>query len=141
MTCIHCANFHKDIYPKIKEKYIDTNIIKFVFRDFPLDKQALFASVLAKCAPKKKYFDFVKLILTTQEKWISNDESFMDKLKNPKYREHFDKTTFVENLDFQDVIEKYDFMLRSPSINIPMPSVIRLKKYARFKTKNIIISR
>ena len=31
---------------------------------------------------KKKYFDFVKLILTTQEKWISNDESFMDKLKN-----------------------------------------------------------
>ena len=82
MTCIHCANFHKDIYPKIKEKYIDTNIIKFVFRDFPLDKQALFASVLAKCAPKKKYFDFVKLIFTTQEKWISNDESFMDKLKN-----------------------------------------------------------
>ena len=33
---------------------------------------------------------------------------FMDKLKNPKYREHFDKITFVENLDFQDVIEKYD---------------------------------
>lgn len=33
---------------------------------------------------------------------------FMDKLKNPKYRAHFDKITFVENLDFQDVIEKYD---------------------------------
>jgi len=33
---------------------------------------------------------------------------FMDKLKNPKYREHFDKITFVENMDFQEVIEKYD---------------------------------
>ena len=33
---------------------------------------------------------------------------FMDKLKHPKYREHFDKITFVENLDFQEVIEKYD---------------------------------
>ncbi len=33
---------------------------------------------------------------------------FMDKLKNPKYREHFDKITFVENMDFQDVVEKYD---------------------------------
>ena len=33
---------------------------------------------------------------------------FMDKLKNPKYREHFDRITFVENMDFQDVIEKYD---------------------------------
>jgi len=33
---------------------------------------------------------------------------FMDKLKNPKYREHFDKITFVENLDFEDVVKKYD---------------------------------
>jgi DNA adenine methylase len=33
---------------------------------------------------------------------------FMDKLKHPKYREHFDKITFVESLDFQDVIEKFD---------------------------------
>jgi DNA adenine methylase len=33
---------------------------------------------------------------------------FMDKLKNPTYREHFDKITFVENLDFEDVVKKYD---------------------------------
>ena len=82
MTCSHCANFHKEVYPKIKENYIDTNKIKFIFRDFPLDKQALFGSVLAKCAPKEKYFDFVKLILNTQKKWISSDNAFQDKLKN-----------------------------------------------------------
>ena len=33
---------------------------------------------------------------------------FMDKLKNPEYRKHFDKITFVENEDFSVVIEKYD---------------------------------
>lgn len=33
---------------------------------------------------------------------------FMDKLKHPEYRKHFDKITFVENLDFQAVVEKYD---------------------------------
>ena len=33
---------------------------------------------------------------------------FMDKLKHPKYREHFDKITFVENMDFAEVIKKYD---------------------------------
>ena len=82
MTCVHCANFHKTVYPKIKENFIDTNKIKYIYRDFPLDKQALFGSVLAKCAPKEKYFDFVKIILTTQEKWISNDDTFMDKLIN-----------------------------------------------------------
>lgn len=33
---------------------------------------------------------------------------FMDKLKNPKYRKLFDRITSVENLDFEDVIKKYD---------------------------------
>ena len=33
---------------------------------------------------------------------------FMDKLKHPEYRKHFDKITFVENLDFENVVEKYD---------------------------------
>jgi DNA adenine methylase len=33
---------------------------------------------------------------------------FMDKLKNQKYREHIDRITFVENMDFQEVVEKYD---------------------------------
>lgn len=33
---------------------------------------------------------------------------FMDKLKNPKFREHYDRITFVENSDFEDVMFKYD---------------------------------
>jgi DNA adenine methylase len=33
---------------------------------------------------------------------------FMDKLKNKKYIEHFKKITFVENMDFEEVIRKYD---------------------------------
>lgn len=33
---------------------------------------------------------------------------FMDKLKNPKFREHYERITFVENMDFQDVVQKYD---------------------------------
>ena len=33
---------------------------------------------------------------------------FMDKLKNPQYRKHFDKLTFVESMDFEEVVKKYD---------------------------------
>lgn len=33
---------------------------------------------------------------------------FMDKLKNPKYVEHYNRITFIENMDFEDVIRKYD---------------------------------
>ena len=82
MTCDHCANFHKNIFPEIYEKYIQTGKVKFIFRDFPLDKQALFAAILANCAPKEKYFDFVKLIFNTTQKWVSVEDEFLKKLKN-----------------------------------------------------------
>jgi DNA adenine methylase len=33
---------------------------------------------------------------------------FMDKLRHPEYRAHLEKITFVESMDFQEVVEKYD---------------------------------
>jgi len=47
-------------------------------------------------------------------KYRSKYLAFRDKLSNPKWLEHFSKLTNVENLDFQNVIEKYD----SPSTYI-----------------------
>jgi len=47
-------------------------------------------------------------------KYRSKFLAFRDKLSNPKWVEHFLKITNVENLDFQQVIEKYD----SPSTYI-----------------------
>ena len=140
MTCHHCADFHKEIYPKIKENYIDTNKIKFIFRNFPLDKQALFASVLVKCAPKDKYFDFVKLILGTQKKWISNDETFIDKLKNigklaglneTKINECFKNEQLVDNIlkISSDAEKKYN-------INSTPSFIINEKKYSAMSYEN-----
>ena len=140
MTCIHCANFHKEVYPKIKENYIDTNKIKYIFRDFPLDKQALFGSVLARCAPREKYFDFVKLILETQKKWISNDETFIDKLKNigklaglneTKINECFKNEQLVDNIlkISSDGEKKYN-------INSTPSLIINEKKYSAMSYEN-----
>ena len=140
MTCIHCANFHKEVYPKIKENYIDTNKIKFIFRDFPLDKQALFGSVLARCAPREKYFDFVKLILETQKKWISNDETFINKLKNigklaglneTKINECFKNEQLVDNIlkISSDGEKKYNIS-STPSL------IINEKKYSAMSYEN-----
>ena len=41
MTCSHCAAFHKDVWPAVKAKYVDTGKAKFVLREFPLDRLAL----------------------------------------------------------------------------------------------------
>jgi DNA adenine methylase len=41
-------------------------------------------------------------------KYNSKFDSFKNKLVNPKWQAYFDKITVVENMDFEDVIKKYD---------------------------------
>jgi len=69
LTCNHCATFHSEIYPLIKEKYIDTGKIYFIYEEFPLNGPALFGSMIARCMPKERYVGFIDLLLKNQEKW------------------------------------------------------------------------
>jgi hypothetical protein len=56
LTCPHCAAFHTDTLPAIKERYIDTGQAKIIYRDFPLEQNALYAAVIAHCAGPDRYF-------------------------------------------------------------------------------------
>lgn len=69
MTCPHCATFHRDTFPALKRDYIDTGKVYFVFRDFPLDRYALQASMLARCAGKERYFGFIDVLFEQQSSW------------------------------------------------------------------------
>jgi protein-disulfide isomerase len=71
-SCPHCAAFYKDVFPKIKADYIDTGKIKFIFREFPHNQQALAAFMLARCSPKEKYFPLIDVFFKTQEAWVPN---------------------------------------------------------------------
>lgn len=74
LTCPHCARFHAETYPKIKEKYIDTGKVKLEFRDFPLDQWALRAAAMARCVPSKHYAAMIDVLMKQQESWArSND--------------------------------------------------------------------
>ncbi len=54
LTCSHCAAFHKDAWPAIKAKYVDTGKAKFILREFPLDPLSIGAFMLARCAGPKR---------------------------------------------------------------------------------------
>jgi protein-disulfide isomerase len=69
-SCPHCAAFHKDVYPKLKTDYIDTGKVRFIFREFPLNDPALAAFMVARCAPKEKYFPLLDVFFSTQATWI-----------------------------------------------------------------------
>ena len=49
LTCGHCANFHKDVYPELKKDFIDKGLVRIEFRNFPLDLAAFNASKIAQC--------------------------------------------------------------------------------------------
>lgn len=69
LTCPHCAAFHKDVLPKLKQDWIDTGKAKLVFRDFPLDSLALGAAMIAQCAPEGRYFPLLGVMFETQGQW------------------------------------------------------------------------
>ena len=76
MTCPHCAAFTMNVFPKLKEEYIDTGKVKFIFREFPLDIKAAAGSMLARCIAKSdsaKYFAVVDLLFKQQADWVMHD--------------------------------------------------------------------
>ncbi len=82
-TCPHCADFHFNIIPKIKEKYINNGKVQLIFIDFPLDQAAFNASKLLHCIEKKEQINFMDTIYENQKKW-ANESSIEDINKNLK---------------------------------------------------------
>ncbi len=69
LTCGHCADFHKEVYPRLKKDFIDTGLIKIEFRSFPLDLAALNASKIAHCKNDGKT-DLLHFLYKNQKKWV-----------------------------------------------------------------------
>ena len=69
LTCSHCANFHKNVFPKLKEEYLDTGLAKIEFRHFPLDIAAFNASKVAQCKNDGN-LDILESLYLNQQKWV-----------------------------------------------------------------------
>jgi protein-disulfide isomerase len=76
MTCPHCAAFNESVFPKIKSEYIDTNKVRYVFREFPLDIKAAAGSMLGRCIAKGdsgKYFAVIDMLFKQQGDWVTKN--------------------------------------------------------------------
>ena len=78
------APIHNEVFPRIKKDYIDSGKIFFTYQDFPLDKFALKASVIARCSGKDKYFSFLKVLYKKQKDWTRSQDPFKSLLKIAK---------------------------------------------------------
>lgn len=69
LTCSHCANFHKNVYPQLKKEYIDTGLAKIEFRHYPLDMAALNASKIAQCKTNQG-LKILESLYLNQQVWV-----------------------------------------------------------------------
>ncbi len=106
MTCGHCKNFHTGVLPELKKKYVDTNKVRFIFREFPLDPRAFAASMLARCAGGDKTFPFVSALFETQADWAFVKENPTPKLFEVAKQAGFTQETFDKCLTDQPLLDK-----------------------------------
>jgi protein-disulfide isomerase len=69
LTCPHCARFAHDTYPKVKAQLIDPGKLYYQFGDFPLDRVALTAAMVARALPPERYEPFILALLASQDRW------------------------------------------------------------------------
>ncbi|OGN45205.1 MAG: thioredoxin [Caulobacterales bacterium RIFCSPHIGHO2_01_FULL_70_19] len=71
VTCPHCAAWQEQVWPQFKAKYVDTNKVRYVFRELPTPPAnvAIAGFAIARCAGEDKYFDVVHAIMESQEEW------------------------------------------------------------------------
>jgi protein-disulfide isomerase len=73
LTCPHCADFHAETLPKLKEEWIDPGKAKLVFRHYPLDRLALAGAMLTNCFEGKRFFAVLDLLFAKQQQWARSD--------------------------------------------------------------------
>ena len=69
LTCSHCADFHKEIYPQLKKDFIDTGLAKIEFRHFPLDVAAFNASKISQCKSNES-LKILNSLYSNQQEWV-----------------------------------------------------------------------
>ena len=142
LTCSHCASFHIDIYPQLKNDYLDTGLAKIEFRHFPLDIAASNASKISQCK-QGRGLEILNSLYSNQQAWVKG--STIDEI-NESLKKFIEKENF--NLDFEKCIknkEIEDFVLndriegvKTFKVNATPTIIINNKKFEKtLNYKNI----
>ena len=107
LTCSHCANFHKNVFPELKKEFLDTGIAKIEFRHFPLDIAAFNASKVAQCKNDGNS-DILERLYANQQKWVKGssiqeaNKNLQKFLKNEGFS--IDFNSCVNNKEIEDFV-------------------------------------
>ena len=142
LTCSHCANFHKDVYPELKNEFIDTGLASIEFRNFPLDMAAFNAAKIAHCKNDGKS-EILHFLDANQSKWVKGkdlsefNQNLRDLIKEQNFNINFDKC--LNNKDMEDhILSDRIEGVKEFQINSTPTIIINNKKFEKSLTfKNL----
>ena len=108
MTCGHCAAFHNNVLPKLKEKYIDTGKARLVFRDFPLDNIAMAVSMLSRCIGGDGSQPFISEMFKRQQDWAFAPGNPVPRLFEMARQAGFTQATFDKCLTDEKLLQQIE---------------------------------
>ena len=73
LSCSHCASFHQNTLPQIIKEYVNTDKVKIVFRDFPLNYPALMGSMILQCIDNDVRYEYLSALFMLQSNWVNPD--------------------------------------------------------------------
>ena len=135
LTCGHCADFHKDVYPQLKKEFIDTGLVKIEFRHFPLDMAALNASKIAQCNNNGKS-DLLHFLFSNQKKWVIGEtvenanENLKKLLKDENILIDFEECTNNKNIEDYVLNDRIEGVKKF-KINATPTIIINNKKFEK----------
>ena len=135
LTCSHCADFHKNVYPKLKKEYLDTGLAKIEFRHFPLDIAAFNAAKIAQCKQDQS-LEILENLYSNQKAWVKG--STIEEV-NKNLKEFIKKKGF--KINYEECIndkEIYDFVFnyriegtKNYKVNATPTIIINNKKFEK----------
>ena len=135
LTCSHCANFHKDVYPKLKDEFLDKGLVSIEFRNFPLDIAALNASKLAHCKNDGKS-NILHFLYLKQEEWIQGNNveklnsNLKEVIKDQNFSLDFDSCIADKNIEDHILEDRIDGAKKF-KINATPTIIINDKKFEK----------
>ena len=107
LTCSHCADFHKNVYPELKKEYLDTGLAKIEFRHFPLDIAAFNAAKITQCKQDQS-LEILESLYSNQKAWVKG--STIEEV-NKNLKEFIEKKSFkinyeecINNIEIEDFV-------------------------------------
>ena len=142
LTCSHCANFHKDVYPELKNEFIDTGLASIEFRNFPLDMAAFNAAKIAHCKNDGKS-EILHFLYANQSKRVKGkdlsefNQNLRDLVKDQNFNINIDKC--LNNKEMEDhILSDRIEGVKEFQINSTPTIIINNKKFEKSLTfKNL----